>query len=58
MDADNDKSDEIVRAKIRRALLSGPDSITRQATVADMDVQNRPGAKVSQGIIQNWWRQG
>ena len=19
---------------------------------------NRPGAKVSQGIIQNWWRQG
>ena len=41
MDADNDKSDEIVRAKIRRALLSGPDSITRQATVADMDAQGK-----------------
>ena len=29
-------SDEIVQAKIRRALLSGPDNITREATVAEM----------------------
>ncbi len=40
--------DEIVKAKIRRALLSGPDSITREATVAEMDAQGgmtvlRPG---------------
>jgi hypothetical protein len=28
----NSMSDEIVKAKIRRALLSGPDSITREAT--------------------------
>ena len=42
-------SDEIVKAKIRRALLSGPDSITREATVAEMDAQGgmtvlRPGS--------------
>ena len=30
-------SDEIVKAKIRRALLSGPDCITKDATVAEMD---------------------
>jgi hypothetical protein len=30
-------SDDIRAAKIRRALLSGPDSITREATVAEMD---------------------
>ena len=30
-------SDEIVEAKIRRALLSGPGSITREATVAEMN---------------------
>jgi hypothetical protein len=30
-------SDEIVKAKIRRALLSGPDTVTREATVAEMD---------------------
>jgi len=39
--ADDGKSDEIVRAKIRRALLSGPDSITKEATVADMDAQGK-----------------
>ena len=41
MNADNGNSDEIVRAKIRRALLSGPDSITKEATVADMDAQGK-----------------
>jgi len=52
-DASNDKqtediamsgesvSDEIVKAKIRRALLSGPDSITKEATVAEMDAQGK-----------------
>jgi hypothetical protein len=30
---DNGMSDEIVKAKIRRALLSGPDVITREATL-------------------------
>ena len=39
MDGDNSKADEIKRAKIRRALLSGPDCITRDATVAEMDAQ-------------------
>ena len=39
MSAENGLSDEIVKAKIRRALLSGPDSITREATVAEMDAQ-------------------
>ena len=42
-------SDEIVKAKIRRALLSGPDCITNEATVAEMDAHGkmtvlRPGA--------------
>jgi len=41
MDVDNSMSDEIVKAKIRRALLSGPDSITREATVAEMDAQGK-----------------
>jgi hypothetical protein len=41
MNEDNSMSEEIVRAKIRRALLSGPDSITREATVAEMDAQGR-----------------
>jgi hypothetical protein len=49
MNGNNNISDEIVTAKIRRALLSGPDSITREATVAEMDGQGkmtvlRPGA--------------
>jgi hypothetical protein len=41
MSEDTGISDEIVRAKIRRALLSGPDSITREATVAEMDAQGK-----------------
>ena len=46
---DNSMADEMVKAKIRRALLSGPDSITREATIAEMDAQGkmtvlRPGA--------------
>jgi hypothetical protein len=34
-------SDEVAKAKIRRALLSGPDSITRDATVGELDAQGR-----------------
>jgi hypothetical protein len=34
-------SDEILEAKIRRALLSGPDSVTSEATVAEMDAQGK-----------------
>ena len=41
MNADNSMSEEIVKAKIRRALLSGPDVITRDATVAEMDGQGK-----------------
>ena len=46
---DNSMADEVVKAKIRRALLSGPDSITREATVAELDAQGkmtvlRPGS--------------
>ena len=41
MSGDNTVSDEIVKAKIRRALLSGPVSITREATVAEMDAQGK-----------------
>jgi hypothetical protein len=41
MSGDNSVSDEIVKAKIRRALLSGPDIITREATVAEMDAQGK-----------------
>jgi hypothetical protein len=52
MNGDNNMSDEIVKAKIRRVLLSGPDSVTREATVAEMDAQGkmtvlRPGTKTS-----------
>jgi len=41
-------SEEIVKAKIRRALLAGPHTVTRDATVAEMDAQGnmtvlRPG---------------
>src|SRR5580693_4013428 len=38
---DNRMADEVVKAKIRRALLSGPDSITREATVAAIDAQGK-----------------
>jgi hypothetical protein len=41
MSGENSMSDEIVKEKIRRALLSGPDSVTREATVAEMDAQGR-----------------
>ena len=41
MNENNNVSDEIVRAKIRRALLSGPDSVTREATVAEMDARGK-----------------
>ena len=34
-------SDEITKAKIRRALLSGPDSVTRDATVAEMGMDGK-----------------
>jgi hypothetical protein len=45
----DDMADEVVKAKIRRALLSGPASVTREATVAEIDAQGkmtmlRPGA--------------
>lgn len=45
MDAENNMSDEIVKAKIQRALLSGPESIAREATVAEMDAIQRQGKK-------------
>src|SRR5271155_816182 len=41
---DNEMSsatDEMTRERIRRVLLSGPDSVTREATVADMDSQGK-----------------
>jgi hypothetical protein len=38
---DFNMADEIVKAKIRRALLSGPDSVTREATVAEMDAHGK-----------------
>ena len=41
MNGDNSVSDEIVKAKIRRALLAGPDCITREATVAALDAQGK-----------------
>jgi hypothetical protein len=37
---DDSMSDEIVKAKIRRALLSGPDIVTREATVVEMRLDN------------------
>ena len=37
----NGMSNEIVKAKIRRALLSGPDCITREAAVAEMDASGK-----------------
>jgi hypothetical protein len=41
MKAENSMSDEIVKEKIRRALLSGPAAITKDATVAEMDAQGK-----------------
>jgi hypothetical protein len=37
----NSMADEITKEKIRRALLAGPDSVTREATVAEMDAQGK-----------------
>jgi hypothetical protein len=37
----NSAPDEITKEKIRRALLAGPPSVTREATVAEMDAQGR-----------------
>ncbi len=41
MNLDGNMSDEIVKEKIRRALLSGPESVTRDATVAELDAQGK-----------------
>jgi hypothetical protein len=41
MSEDISIADEIVKTKIRRALLSGPDSVTREATVAEMDAEGK-----------------
>jgi hypothetical protein len=41
MSREGGTSDGIVKEKIRRALLSGPDSITKDATVAEMDAQGK-----------------
>jgi hypothetical protein len=41
MSRDVSVPDEIGKEKIRRALLSGPDSVTREATVAEMDPQGK-----------------
>jgi len=38
---ENRMSDEITKEKIRRALLAGPDRITREATVAEMGAQGK-----------------
>ena len=35
------EAEEVIREKIRRALLSGPHSVTREATVAEMDSQGK-----------------
>ena len=37
MNEENTEAGEIVKAKVRGALLAGPDRITRDATVAEMD---------------------
>jgi hypothetical protein len=41
MNGENTVAGEIAKAKIRRALLAGPDRITREATVAEMDAQGK-----------------
>jgi hypothetical protein len=41
MNLDGNVNDEIVKEKIRRALLSGPESVTREATVAELDGQGK-----------------
>src|ERR1700691_4401897 len=51
-------AEEIVKEKIRRALLSGPASVTREATVAEMDSKGkmnvlRPGTNHWVGFPEN-----
>jgi hypothetical protein len=41
VNGDHGMADEIVKAKIRRALLSGPDAITKYATVSEMDAHGK-----------------
>jgi hypothetical protein len=41
MNLDGNVNDEIIKEKIRRALLSGPETVTREATVAELDVQGK-----------------
>jgi hypothetical protein len=41
MNGDNGMNDEIRKEKIRRACLSGPASVTREATVAEMDADGK-----------------
>ena len=41
MHGENSMADEITKEKIRRALWAGPDSVTREATVAEMDAQGK-----------------
>ena len=41
MHGDNSMNEEILKEKIRRALLSGPASVTREATVAEMDAEGK-----------------
>jgi hypothetical protein len=50
--------DEVTKEKIRRALLAGPDCVTREATVAEMDAQGkrtvlRPGSNQSMCVPGN-----
>jgi len=37
---------------------SGPQGIARSSSSIPFYGFNRPGAKVLQGVINNWWRQG
>ena len=41
MHRENNMYDEITKEKIRRALLAGPASVTREATVAEMDAEGK-----------------
>ena len=42
----------------RAALVSQPGAVLRDVPLGPFYGFNRPGAKVSQGVIDNWWRQG
>jgi len=41
MNRENSMADEIAKEKIRRALLAGPDCVTKEATVAEMDAHGK-----------------